>query len=249
MSENNAATSDPDDYRFLGPTKPLSMLPPDESTLQRNEAFVADLESAEEVTHAVAINLQSLLEKLRQLSLAFVQAEAHQCGYGREGWWADVRLFGSSALGAGIGCSDVDCMVLVPDVVEPQAFFQKFPSFLAGAAAERVVAITATRVPVLRLRLGGVDIDMLCVCFDLRAPPSDEQLLNNSIFDCVTPDTRSSLNGVRTALWLVRLVPNTETFRTVLRAVKLWAMRMYPSSGAPALRLPPLFLSSSRSPE
>ena len=67
------------------------------------------------------------------------------------------------------------------------------------------------------------ELQQLSVSIDtprLRQDLRDDHLLKNLDQKCVR-----SLNGCRVTDEILRLVPNVETFRLALRAIKLWAKR------------------------
>lgn len=73
------------------------------------------------------------------------------------------------------------------------------------------------------MNFDGIEIDMLFARLALKEVPDsmdlrDDMLLKNLDQKCVR-----SLNGCRVTDEILRLVPDIETFRLALRAIKLWA--------------------------
>lgn len=53
--------------------------------------------------------------------------------------------------------------------------------------------------------------------------PPGLDLLQDSIMRNIDDKSKLSLNGCRVTDMILRLVPNTESFRLTLRAIKFWA--------------------------
>ena len=86
-------------------------------------------------------------------------------------------------------------------------------------------AVPEAFVPVIKMMFDGIDIDMTFARLALKEVSdnqslSDSQLLRNLDQKCVL-----SLNGCRVTDEILRQVPNKDTFRLTLRAIKLWAKR------------------------
>lgn len=58
--------------------------------------------------------------------------------------------------------------------------------------------------------------------------PDDQQLTDSSVLKNLDTKCVRSLNGCRVTDEILNLVPNKETFRMTLRAVKLWAKSRFP---------------------
>jgi poly(A) polymerase len=86
-------------------------------------------------------------------------------------------------------------------------------------------AVPEAFVPVIKMNFDGIEIDMTFARLALKEVHanqslSDPMLLRNLDQKCVR-----SLNGCRVTDEILRQVPNTDTFRVTLRAIKLWAKR------------------------
>jgi hypothetical protein len=77
----------------------------------------------------------------------------------------------------------------------------------------------------LCLCLQGIEFDLVFVGLELSIIPDDLNVLNQE--NCRNLDDKGlkSLNGCRVTDMILGLVPNIETFRTTLRAVKKWAQK------------------------
>ncbi|ESS70861.1 poly(A) polymerase [Trypanosoma cruzi Dm28c] len=108
--------------------------------------------------------------------------------------------------------------------VTAEVFFREFPPLLQSVVGN--VVLVPARVPVVKFSYSGTSVDVVFVSAALSAPPTTEQLLDDSFLLQVSRDTRHSVNGLRTVLELKRRLPVAyDVFTTVLKSVKLWAMR------------------------
>jgi len=72
-------------------------------------------------------------------------------------------------------------------------------------------------------------IDLLQATLALPSVPEDIDLSDINILRNLDDRSVRSLNGPRVADELLRLVPNVETYRKALCAIKLWAQRTRPA--------------------
>jgi poly(A) polymerase len=139
--------------------------------------------------------------------------------------------FGSYKLGGLIGPhSDMDLVCICPSILTVDAFFSRLVMKLHDMeSVTDVTPIPTAFTPIIKLKVNGIEIDLLFSRLSTPKLPADDIEANIGTNDrllCGT-DQRSAraLNGPRVASMMLRLVPNLETFRTTLRAVKLWADR------------------------
>ncbi len=69
----------------------------------------------------------------------------------------------------------------------------------------------------------NIEIDMLFARLASKEVPDDMELMDDSILKNLDPKCVRSLNGCRVTDEILRLVPNIDSFRLALRAIKLWA--------------------------
>ncbi len=95
-------------------------------------------------------------------------------------------------------------------------------------SATDIVVVSDARVPLLKFRIHGFEIDMVLATITSAEPPTDDELLDVNIFDKCSPESRMSLNGIRTALVFQQYLRQTDAavFASVLKAVKTWAKGM-----------------------
>jgi poly(A) polymerase len=138
--------------------------------------------------------------------------------------------FGSYRLGVHAPGADLDLLALCPPHVTRGDFFTSLVKLLQESdQITQVHPIPAAYTPVIKFVYDGViDIDLL-----FARLAKDEKLQNHKLgtefqiddSDLLELDEAAvrSLNGARVSQILLEAVPNIETFRTTLRAVKEWA--------------------------
>lgn len=78
-------------------------------------------------------------------------------------------------------------------------------------------------VPVIKMKMDGIPVDLLFVSLDLDSIPEDIDMLDDRYLRGLDESSVRSCNGVRVTERILQLVPNQERFRTTLIAVKHWA--------------------------
>lgn len=73
------------------------------------------------------------------------------------------------------------------------------------------------------MNFDGIEIDMLFARLALKEIPDDMDLKDDNVLKNLDPKCVRSLNGCRVTDEILRLVPNIDSFRLALRAIKLWA--------------------------
>ena len=125
--------------------------------------------------------------------------------------------------------SDIDTLVVAPKDVSRDDFFEVFPGVLkrmaqAGAITE-MTPVPDAFVPIIKLEFSGISIDLIFASVQLSSVPMELKLTDNNILRGLDDRGLRSLNGTRVTDEILQLVPHEKTFRTALRAVKLWAQR------------------------
>lgn len=108
-------------------------------------------------------------------------------------------------------------------------FFEEYPKLLSEfSSVSDVVAVVDARVQLLKFRMHGFEIDMVLATLNSPEPPTDEELMDVTIFDRTGPESRISLNGIRTALVFQSMLKqaDADVFAVVLKAIKTWAKGM-----------------------
>ena len=80
-------------------------------------------------------------------------------------------------------------------------------------------------VPLIKLKFDGIELDMLFARLATATIPDALDLKDDRILLNLDPSCVRSLNGCRVTDEILDLVPNHETFKSTLRAIKLWAKK------------------------
>ncbi|KAM3370100.1 hypothetical protein ACQJBY_017776 [Aegilops geniculata] len=133
--------------------------------------------------------------------------------------------FGSYRLGVHGRRSDIDALVVGPSYIDrDHDFFAVLGGVLAETeAVTELQPVPRAHVPVIKMRFRGVQVDLLYAGVCLPVVPRDLDLRDRSVFRGMDLASARSLNGVRVADELLRLVPDAGAFRTTLRCIKHWA--------------------------
>ncbi|ORE22519.1 Poly(A) polymerase [Rhizopus microsporus] len=88
-----------------------------------------------------------------------------------------------------------------------------------------ITAVTNAYVPLIKFKFNDIPIDFICARLNVDQIPEDIDLKDSNLLRNLDALSVRSLNGTRVADDILDLVPNVDTFRTVLRCIKLWATR------------------------
>lgn len=92
-------------------------------------------------------------------------------------------------------------------------------------AIEKMTPVPDAFVPIIKLELCGISIDLIFARLVVPAIPMNLDLKNNDYLRGLDEREVRSLNGTRVTDEILELVPQQKTFRLALRAIKLWAQR------------------------
>lgn len=156
-------------------------------------------------------------------------AEKHQQSV--EDAHAKIYTFGSYRLGVHGPGADIDTLCVGPSYASrDEDFFGTEPHTLQSllskeAGVEALRPVPDAFVPVIEFEMEGISIDL--VYAQLAVPVVRRDLDIGATATLRHCDQRSvrSLNGCRVTDTILEDVPSVETFRMVLRAMKLWAQR------------------------
>lgn len=125
--------------------------------------------------------------------------------------------------------SDIDTLILGPKHVVIDDFFADFSPVLEQLAPEgtieKMTPVPDAFVPIIKLELSGISIDLLFARLLVPSIPLNLDLKNNDYLRGLDEREVRSLNGTRVTDEILELVPQQKTFRLALRAIKLWAQR------------------------
>lgn len=140
-----------------------------------------------------------------------------------------VFTYGSYSLGVYGPGSDIDTLVVAPKHVTREDFFKYFPDLLkSNIAANDITELTAVpdaSVPIIKIELFGISIDLIFSNLQIASVPSGLQLSDNNLLRGLNEIDLRCVNGTRVTDRILAVVPQTKPFRLALRAVKLWAQR------------------------
>lgn len=137
-----------------------------------------------------------------------------------------VRAFGSTSLGVQQHGADIDALCICPMVTNRSLFFTEFFTTLkAHPSVTDAVAIPDAFVPIIKLKMNGIDVDLLFARLNRQTIVDDMDLSDDLLLHNLSAKCIRSLNGVRVTDEILRSVPDVCNFQIVLRAVKLWAKR------------------------
>lgn len=139
---------------------------------------------------------------------------------------AKVFTFGSYRLGVHNRGADIDTLLVAPKHVERDDFFDSFQTALAGLdGVEYVRSVRNAFVPVIKTKIRGIELDILFSTLALRSIPDDQELNDLNLLRGLDQQSIRSLNGCRVTDDILRAVPNKDSFKLALRAIKLWAKK------------------------
>ncbi|XP_015364234.1 PREDICTED: poly(A) polymerase type 3 [Diuraphis noxia] len=137
-----------------------------------------------------------------------------------------VCTFGSYRLGVYHKGADIDAIVIVPRHITRADYFATFYNKLKeNPSINNVRAVEEAFVPVIKMIIQGIEIDMLFARLALKEVHEDTDLQQDDLLRNLNPKCVRSLNGCRVTDSILRLVPNRESFKKTLIAIKLWAKR------------------------
>jgi poly(A) polymerase len=136
----------------------------------------------------------------------------------------DINLYayGSYRLGVNGPGSDMDMMCLGPREASRDDFFESMAFCLAHCPdAKEVVAVPEARVPVIKMKFRGVEVDLVYAMLGTTQRPGDVDLADDGIVDAMDVASTLSANGARVTDAIMSLVPNQATFCDALRFIKV----------------------------
>ena len=178
---------------------------------------------------------RTALERLQEILNLWAQSVGPSAA--KESKWHRPAValisFGSYRLGVHQPDADIDVLALSPPTCSRGDFFTSLVQmFKEDKGVTELHPIPVAYTPVIKFKMEGISIDLLFARLSnstkLLQPVDSRNRSTDFIIDdadLVGMDEAEmrSLNGSRVAQMLLRLVPNQDHFRVVLRAVKEWA--------------------------
>lgn len=213
-----------------GITPPTSLDPPTEFENALNDQLIEELtrqgsfESTQESQQRAKV-----LETLQSLTERFVQKVGHYLNEPEESLktaGGKIFTFGSYRMGVHGPGSDIDTLVVGPEFVSRYEFFLFYPQLLRELPdIESITAIPEAFVPVLKVKIAGISIDLIFAGLKVTEVPLDFSLSDESLLLNLDDKDLRAVNGTRVTDEILCLVPNPKVFKLALRAVKLWAQK------------------------
>lgn len=215
----------------LGVTEPISLGLPTPAELVLNEQMLGDLmrDSPLESEDGMRTRAEVLAE-LQRLVLQWIYEVSIQSGMSEASArdaGSKIFTFGSYRLGVINSGSDIDALCVAPQNVTREAFFQVLvPKLREHPDVQDLSAVPDAYTPIIKLKLKGVDIDLLFARLNLdKIPASLESLVDDNLLKHLDDRTVRSLNGSRVADLIMDLVPDAVRYRDALRLIKTWAKK------------------------
>ncbi|XP_066148379.1 poly(A) polymerase type 3 isoform X1 [Euwallacea fornicatus] len=230
ISFNNKENKSDESSVTLGMTSAISAAPPKQVDLIRTTELEGTLsafdvfESKQDLNHRMLVlgKLCSLVKRwIKDLSIKCNMPESVAENVGGK-----IYTFGSYRLGVHSKGADIDALCVAPKHVSRNEFFNSFYELLKEQSeVTELRAVEEAFVPVIKMNFDGIEIDMLFAKLLQKEIPESMDLRDDNLLKNLDQKCVRSLNGCRVTDEMLRLVPNVDTFRLTLRAIKLWAKR------------------------
>ncbi|XP_053696849.1 poly(A) polymerase type 3-like [Sabethes cyaneus] len=214
--------------KYFGVTAAISLTEPKPEDLQHTTELEKVLKSYDvfedpsELEHRKKIlaKLDTLVKQwVRDVSIAKNIPEAVADTLGGK-----IYPIGSYRLGVHGKNADIDALCVAPRNIEWTDYFGPFFELLRRQPeVTECRAVEEAFVPVIKMKFAGIEIDLLFTRLAFKEIPDHFDLCDNMLLQNLDPKSVRSLNGIRVAEEILRLVPNVDNFRLALRAIKLWA--------------------------
>jgi len=227
---SNSAAANATSGKTLGMTAPISLAPPDQSDLDRTAQLVKAMEphdvfeTEEELNHRMEVLAR--LNRLVKQWIRDVSLEKNMPRTLAENVGGNVYTFGSYRLGVHNRGADIDALCVSPRHILREDYFSSFYEVLkAQPEVTDLRAVPDAFVPVIKMAFDGIEIDMTFARLALKEVPDNQRLDDPLLLKNLDQKCVRSLNGCRVTDEILNQVPDKDTFRTTLRAIKLWAKR------------------------
>jgi len=211
----------------FGVTEPISLGLPTQAELALSEQLLEELRRDAPLQDQDGMRSRAaVLVELQRVVLQWIYEVGVQQGMDDEtarSAGAKIFTFGSYRLGLVSPGSDIDALCVVPRHVSRDAFFQVLVSKLQEHPDIKDLSpVPDAYVPIIKMKLAGVEIDLLFARLSLaQVTESLENLNDDNLLKNLDDKTVRSLNGCRVADHILNLVPNQENYRGTLRLIKI----------------------------
>ncbi|KAG6988557.1 poly(A) polymerase pla1 [Physcia stellaris] len=219
-----------------GVTPPISQSLPTEKEVAANDALMAELKSQNNFESPEETKRRgTVLQTLQKITVEFVKHVSKEVRKLPQNVvdvaGGKIFTYGSYRLGVYGPGSDIDTLVVVPKHVSREDFFEYFPSIIERMAPkdaiQEMTPVPDAFVPIIKLEFSGISIDLIFARLSVASVPINLLLKDTNLLRGVEERDLRSLNGTRVTDEILDLVPQKTTFRTALRAIKLWAQSWY----------------------
>ncbi|KAF4670199.1 hypothetical protein FOL47_002131 [Perkinsus chesapeaki] len=140
---------------------------------------------------------------------------------------ARVLTFGSFRLGVITPLSDIDTLVLLPNLISRDDFFTDFVETMLNRSPHVTECnpVPAAHVPIIKVKYRGICMDILAACVPPYVLSGDVDSVQEDLIYQVEKRCMKSMNGIRVADKMLSLVVDTQTFRLATRVIKYWAQQ------------------------
>ncbi|EXJ61639.1 hypothetical protein A1O7_02068 [Cladophialophora yegresii CBS 114405] len=221
-----------------GMTGPMSLAFPEPVDEQKNGELIEELKREKNYENEMGTKKRiATLKVLSKATQEFVREVSRKQGLPPSQinqFGGKVYPYGSYRLGVFGPGSDIDTLAVAPRHVKREDFFDYFPGVLRRVTEEEeltagvtsLVPVPDTFVPIIKLILNGIEIDLIFASITtLQTIPPKLDLNDNSLLMGLDQSSIRAITGPRVTDELLTLIPEPKTFRQALRAIKLWAKR------------------------
>ncbi|OAL30885.1 hypothetical protein AYO20_08578 [Fonsecaea nubica] len=224
--------------RKHGITGPMSMALPEPLDNEKTAELIEELKRENNYEGQKETEKRmNVLKLLSKVTLEFVREVSRKQGLPPSQintFGGRVYPYGSYRLGVFGPGSDIDTLAIAPRHVKREDFFEFFPAVLRRIAEKEappavissLVPVPDSFVPIIKLVLNNIEIDLIFASIaTLTTIPPKLGLNDNSLLVGMDQASIRAITGPRVTDEILDLVPVEKTFRTALRAIKLWAQR------------------------
>ncbi|KXL42331.1 hypothetical protein M433DRAFT_95188 [Acidomyces richmondensis BFW] len=228
-----AASNHAQSQSQFGVTPPFSTDPPNAQDLKLNDTLNIELKAQNNFApQSDTDRRDAILRKLERLLKQMVQIVGKKKGLPQgilDSAGGKVFTYGSYKLGVYGPGSDIDTLMVAPKHVTRADFFELMPDLLRNSAEPgeitKLVPVPEASTPIIKLEIQGVDIDLIFTSLQIQSVADNTDLNDDNLIRGLDETDRRCVTGTRVAERILKLVPQTKTFRLTLRAIKLWAQR------------------------
>lgn len=137
-----------------------------------------------------------------------------------------LLTFGSYSLGVHQPGSDIDVILVAPNCIDIQMFFQRFLRILRqNPMVSSCLELPQASVPMIKLVMSDVEIDLLFISIRSEIVPTELDTYEARFLLYQDEWDQKVLNGPRTTDAILKYIPSDPSFHITLHLVKLWAKR------------------------